>query len=66
MVDHGEEAAKLEVPRNISEQCATCYYWTGGTNCRAFPDGIPDVILKGKFNHKRPYPGDRGFRYKPA
>lgn len=31
--------------------------------CAAFPDGIPDEILVGDFNHTEPYPGDRGIRF---
>ena len=53
-------------PVAISEQCATCRHWTGGTKCRAFPNGIPQSLLKGKLDHRRPYPNDRGFRYAPS
>ena len=55
-----------EKPAAISEQCATCRHWTGRTNCRAFPDGIPKSILKGKLDHRKPYPNDRGLRYTPC
>jgi len=31
--------------------------------CKAFPDGIPDVIAYGDDPHTSPYPGDNGIRY---
>ena len=54
------------MPAAMSEQCATCRHWSGATNCRAFPSGIPKSILKGKFDHRRSYPNDRGLRYTPC
>lgn len=33
--------------------------------CKAFPDGIPEEIISGKFNHEKPYPGDNGIRFVP-
>ena len=55
-----------QLPSAISQQCATCKFWTGSARCRAFPNGIPQSLLKGKRDHTQPYPGDRGFRYRPA
>ncbi|MGI8335781.1 hypothetical protein ACRYCC_38030 [Actinomadura scrupuli] len=31
--------------------------------CEAFPDGIPDDIDLGGFDHRLPYPGDHGVRF---
>ena len=33
--------------------------------CRAFPDGIPDDIFIGRYNHRKLFPGDRGVRFEP-
>lgn len=31
--------------------------------CNAFPNGIPDEIWEGNFDHRKPYPGDHGILF---
>lgn len=34
-------------------------------SCKAFPNGIPNLILNGKNDHKKPFPGDNGILFEP-
>ena len=34
--------------------------------CEAYPDGIPDAIVLGYADHRKPYKGDGGKRFEPA
>ena len=46
--------------------CNLCKHSTmKGTTCKAFPNGIPDKILTGEFDHRKPYPGDNGIQFEP-
>ena len=33
-------------------------------NCKAFPQGIPQELLRSLVEHTKPYPGDHGIQYK--
>ena len=55
--------AFITLDSGICNQC--CYVGKDGTTCRAFPRGIPDKILRGEVDHRKPYEGDRGIRFKP-
>jgi len=47
-------------------QCVWCRHRTAGAGaCRAFPNGIPDVIAKNKHDHRLPYEGDHGVLFEP-
>ncbi len=48
--------------------CNNCKHYfrdKPGATCAAFPDGIPDAILTGENDHRKPYPGDHGIRFEP-
>lgn len=48
-----------------SFQCAECEHHYGALTCYAFPDGIPEPILTGQFDHAEPFEGDHGIRFEP-
>ncbi|HMO03908.1 MAG TPA: hypothetical protein PKC67_02525 [Kiritimatiellia bacterium] len=52
----------ITIPR-----CLTCKHYIGATGqefvCKAFPNGIPDAIIDGEFDHTQPYEGDGGIRF---
>lgn len=46
--------------------CSACQRFRpgfDGATCSAFPDGIPDAILVGGYDHRNPFPGDGGARF---
>lgn len=49
--------------------CASCKHFRTGSRtnptCDAFPDGIPEEILFGRNDHRKPFPGDHGIQYEP-
>lgn len=42
------------------DQCAYCQHQRGRSAivCRAFPGGVPDVILGNQFDHRQPHPDE--------
>lgn len=46
-----------------SYQCVSCVHYLGGGECYAFPAGIPEAIMSGRFDHSEPYPEDQGIRF---
>lgn len=49
---------------DMSIQCLACNNLNNNMiTCKAFPKGIPEEILIGKFDHTLPFKGDRGIRF---
>ena len=50
----------------ISVQCLECCHFRAvGISCNVFPDGIPEEIYEGNWDHTKPFPGDQGIRFTP-
>lgn len=58
---------KVDPATGLRIGCPNCKYLNRKTNntCLAFPNGIPLMILSGKFNHKKEWHGDNDIRYEP-
>lgn len=39
--------------------CNICRNRTAATKCKAFPDGIPEIILQDENRHTQPLPGQK-------
>ena len=51
-----------------SDQCNRCINANSDNTCSAFPNGIPEEVLLGEFDHRKPYPNklnpqDQGIRF---
>ena len=58
--------ATTSIPVEVSEQCLRCKRLKQDfITCSAFPEGIPEEIITGKFDHQKPFGGDGGKRYQP-
>jgi hypothetical protein len=51
--------------REISVLCDKCKHILFGLNCKAYPDGIPEKILNGEHDHRKPYENDKGIQFEP-
>jgi hypothetical protein len=67
--DPASEAAMHQFNGAIPH-CGDCRHLrshsTGRLVCEAFPLAIPKAILEGRFDHRKPYPGDDGIRFEPV
>lgn len=46
--------------------CLDCKHYHGRKiplSCKAYPKGIPDEILQGAVDHKKPHKGDNGIQF---
>lgn len=50
----------------ILTPCQTCKHRLSGFTCKAFPRGIPQVILTGENDHQDHYTGDGGVIYESS
>lgn len=48
-----------------SDQCLSCRHYRVFGECDAYPNGIPEAIVTGEHDHRKPYPGDNGIRFEP-
>ena len=44
--------------------CCFCKRYRKNHTCKAFPDGIPDELYFNGFDHRKPFKGDHGIRFK--
>jgi hypothetical protein len=43
--------------------CLVCKYYRKAQRCDAFPSRIPQAILIGKYDHRKPHAGDHGIKF---
>lgn len=47
-----------------TDQCGRCLRYRGDLQCDAFPEGIPEDIATGQYDHSRKY-GEESFTFEP-
>lgn len=57
-----DDCARLEATENEGPYGRTDSFLY---SCEAFPNGIPDDILDGTHDHRKPYKGDHGILFEP-
>jgi len=45
--------------------CLVCKYYRKAQRCEAFPSRIPQAILIGRYDHRKPHNGDHGIKLEP-
>lgn len=76
---HRSELAAAGPPETAGDgaapYCLSCRHWRDDDapeplaegittyTCHAFPAGIPEPIIEGEADHRRPYAGDHGIRF---
>ena len=55
-----------DIGQNTMAQCATCKNMIPfSLKCKAFPNGIPETIKEGRWDHRQKFDGDNGVLYEP-
>ncbi len=50
-------------PGMVPSQCNACKHYRGFGRCDAYPDAIPQELLKNEFQHTIPYKDDKGIQF---
>jgi len=59
-----EEGICGDLLYDFSTQCLSCTHLHKDlVSCKAYPKGIPDMILSGKVDHSKSYLGDNGIQF---
>ncbi len=64
--EEDKDDAVLQALKNMDFDCDLCKHINSDAiSCKAFPEGIPIMILSNQVAHTKPYPGDKGIRFEP-